>query len=42
MILLFASVAMIIFSFSDTFNNLWDSFIYFLSAALGSYDFSVF
>ena len=42
MILIFSCVAMLIFSHSKGFHSLWESFIYFLSAALGSYDFSVF
>jgi hypothetical protein len=42
MMVIFSCVAMLVFSHSPGFHNLWDSFIYFLSAALGSYDFSVF
>lgn len=42
MIIIFSCIAMLVFSHSKGFHNLWDSFIYFLSAALGSYDFTVF
>ena len=42
MILIFACVSMMIFSHNETFHDLWTSFLYYLSAALGGYDFSVY
>lgn len=42
MILIFACIAMLVFSHISQFHDLWDSFIYFLSAALGNYDLTIF
>jgi hypothetical protein len=42
MIIIFASISMMIFSYSETFQSLWPSFVFYLSCALGGYDFSVF
>jgi hypothetical protein len=42
MIVIFSCVAMLVFSHSKTFHDLQTSFVFFLQAALGSYDFSIF